>query len=219
MGNFKEARTRVIEFPETDVEVFQAFRTWLYARKLMLPMDLPYHPWKVFSWKLLVDLYIFGESRFILELLNPVMDILIKKPAVIADLPVHLISYVYDNTYKGSELRRWISHAMACATLYLDYFRPLVNTRELPVEFRQDVAAASATIRDRGCCGNGLISVVHKCDYHVRNQGGYCLHSPSIDGEWHRLATVGRLSVTQDDRRGLDAYFLGALELHSMSDG
>ena len=199
MGNFKEARTRVIEFPEVEVEVFRVFQTWLYTRRLLFVADMPYQPWKALSWELLIDLYIFGESRFILELLNPVMDILIKKPAVIADLPFRLVSYIYENTYSGSELRRWISHAMAYATLHLGHLHLIANAQKLPIEFRQDAAAASWIAENRGCCRDGLISVFHRCDYHIRDCGGYCLKSPSIDGERHRWATIGRLAIRRDD--------------------
>lgn len=206
-GNFKEAQKHVIEMPEDDVKVFQVFRTWLYTGKFQLAEDRVDHTWKILSWEVLVGLYMFGECRLIRELLNPVMDLLIQKPEAPTEVPVHLAPYIYENTCDVSRLRQWISNATAyaAAVTKLDTY-PAKCFIGFPLEFGHDLSGALKSVGDRGC-GNGLISIMYKCEYHVRNRDGYC-HRRKIAGEhhpsetiggWHGCASKGRHSLIHRD--------------------
>jgi hypothetical protein len=197
-GNFKEARKRVIEMPEDNVEVFQVFRTWLYTGGFQLVEDSCNHTWKTLSWEILVGLYIFGECRLIRELLNPVMDLLIKKPEAPIEVPVHLAPYIYENTCDISRLRQWIRNATAYAAAVTKLDKnPAKFFIGFPLEFCRDLSEALKYVGNHGC-GNGLISISNKCKYHVLDRDGYC-HRSKVVGDCHRWTSKEQLSLNQPD--------------------
>lgn len=173
-GKFKEAKNSVIELPEDDVEIFRVFQIWLYTGQLLLTRDRSDHIWNLFTWETLVDLYIFGECRLISGFLNPVMDLLIRKPEAPREIPVYLATYIYNNTYHGSWLREWISHATAYATPFTGLAAfPLKHFTGFSKDFLSDLAVAYKFTKKRGC-RDGLICLSNKCDYHARDANGTC---------------------------------------------
>ena len=103
-GSFKEAEEQVLLLPEDDVEVFQLFQFWLYYRKLLDTGETI----EDLSPVLLVDLYIFAETRCIPQLQDLTTDALIHQIDVTNMIPTETIPQIYENTTETSPLRRLI---------------------------------------------------------------------------------------------------------------
>lgn len=101
-GGFKESQSQVLELPEDDPVMFSHFELWLYSGNILESHETV----KDISWKVLTDLYFFGEAREIPSLQNEAIDICICKNIASRVTPTLQIKRVYENTPENSPLRR-----------------------------------------------------------------------------------------------------------------
>lgn len=101
-GEFKEAKSQIIELPEEDPAVFEHFQLWIYSGFILEAKE----PVKDVEWDILLGLYLFGEMIAVMELQNAVLDQFIFKEISSKEVPTYLLHRVYDNTQEGCSLRR-----------------------------------------------------------------------------------------------------------------
>ena len=104
-GSFSETEKGSIELPEEEPVVSDIVYTWLYSTKLAQPLDGKNLNCNVYT---LVDLFIFGDKYDMPALCNRVMDQFSHVANLHKQLPANLC-HIYNNTPKGSPLRRAIS--------------------------------------------------------------------------------------------------------------
>lgn len=165
-GNFIEAQEQALLLPEDDVEVYELFQFWLYSGKLLDTGE------SIADLKpgLLVDLYIFAETRCILQLQDLTMDALINHVHETQMFPIGKISYVYGSTTETSPLRRlfvdvfalrgeesWISEEksyLSNRTSVIDLVRAFYNmrsTKESVLDFAGTGCKYHAHTEAEGC--------------------------------------------------------------------
>ena len=81
--------------------MFQRFQLWLYTGSILETPEQDRPPSAV-----LLNLYIFGETRIIPELQNVAIDSTIDRPMQKSSIPAVLINHLYANTSKGSPMRQ-----------------------------------------------------------------------------------------------------------------
>ncbi|KAL8797391.1 MAG: hypothetical protein Q9195_000546 [Heterodermia aff. obscurata] len=100
-GGYKESFEQKIELPEENPSMFERFQLWLYTGSI-----IELHEKDRLSSKVLVDLYIFGETRIIPGLQNAVIDSTIDELIQYQLISVRSIDYLYANTSKRSPIRK-----------------------------------------------------------------------------------------------------------------
>jgi len=109
-GDFKEAQEQKIELTEDDCEAMEYFQFWLYTQSILDKEETV----SDIEWRILMELYVFGETRLITTLQNQVLDLIIRKVAKGKNLPEHKIMYdIFEKTCPGSSLRNYIVEASA----------------------------------------------------------------------------------------------------------
>jgi len=92
-----------------DPTLFEYFQIWLYSKEILtndkVQGDNP--------WRVLVDLFVFGDARGILHLQNATVDAIITKPWDLNQISTRSIRYIYEETPEHSPLRRLFVESMA----------------------------------------------------------------------------------------------------------
>lgn len=85
-------------------------------------------------------------------------------------LPIRLLSYIYDNTYKNSELRRFIAHAIASR------FNEAASFGSFPAHWTKDslMDLASFLITRPKFIGSKEYCEIELCEWHIREAGVKC---------------------------------------------
>ena len=107
-GGFKESKDQVLKLPDDDPVVFSHFQLWLYTGNIIESHEFP----KDISWKVLIDLYLFGDVRGIPRLQNEAIDLFIEKNKAMKVIPNDNFNFIYENTVDGSPLRKLIVDMM-----------------------------------------------------------------------------------------------------------
>lgn len=115
-GGFKESQTQFLELPEEDPVMFSHFQLWLYSGNILESHETA----KDISWKVLTDLYFFGEARGIPSLQNEAIDVCIYKSTASNVIPTLQINRVYENTPENSPLRRLLVDWMTFDAILID---------------------------------------------------------------------------------------------------
>lgn len=110
-GRFAESVDNMISLPEEDVEVFKAFKTWIYTKGLPGLLDDE----KCVS-ELLSRLWCFGDRREIPAFQNECIKAIIAGMKSSNIVPTPWLEYIYEYTMPGSPLRRLI----ICAATEID---------------------------------------------------------------------------------------------------
>ena len=92
--------------PDEDIEMFNYFLIWLYTKEIPLTDKAG----KEINNDVVVDLYIFGEARDILDLQNAAIDAFITKVLGSRQFQTD----VYGNTAEKSPLRRLFVDMCLC---------------------------------------------------------------------------------------------------------
>ncbi len=101
-GEFKEAKDQVLRLPEDDPEMFTHFEFWLYTGSVLESHESA----KDISYKILTDVYLFGEARGIPELQNEAINVYIDKIRADKMFTIEWLNRVYENTLDSSPLRK-----------------------------------------------------------------------------------------------------------------
>ncbi|KAF2813060.1 uncharacterized protein BDZ99DRAFT_437889 [Mytilinidion resinicola] len=107
-GSFKEGVTQVVELEEDKPEVFEAFKRWMYNRRLRDQDPTPSWLKSTKYHQFLCEVFVFGDMRGIPGLKNMAIDQLHRATAESWVVPNDAIKYVYDNTPESSALRSFI---------------------------------------------------------------------------------------------------------------
>lgn len=111
-GHFRESVEQVLEMPEEDPTVFRSFQLWVYTKSILEEGE----NLDAVAWRLLIDLYIFGDRYDIPILQDEAIDLLIDKRDAFNKIPASHFGYVYHNTPERSPLRKlcvdWSAHGI-----------------------------------------------------------------------------------------------------------
>jgi hypothetical protein len=92
-----------------DPTLFEYFQIWLYSKEILtndkVQGDIP--------WRVLVDLFVFGDARGIPHLQKAAVDAIIKKQWDLNRISTRSIKYIYEETPEHSPLRRLFVESMA----------------------------------------------------------------------------------------------------------
>lgn len=112
-GRFAESKENMITLDE-DVDVFKAFKNWLYTRGLpALPIRLATGN-ETDTWSgIFVKLWCFGDRREIPLLQNECINALLSGMMCRTTILTGRIPYIYANTITGSPLRDFITGIVA----------------------------------------------------------------------------------------------------------
>lgn len=108
-GAFKEAAEQRIELLEDDPKIFERFQLWLYTGKVFDRGEKS----TALDHSMLVDIYVFAESRCIPGLQNHLVDTIIRKSAREAFYLRPSDGNMYSNTASSSPLRELAVHMAA----------------------------------------------------------------------------------------------------------
>lgn len=135
-GNFLEAQTKRITFPDDEPERFGELQAWLQEDSI---------PDSGYSWLSLSKIWLFAEKYHIDELQNTVVDALYAKYAA-HDNGIHIafetLDYVAEHTFARSLLRQLFSD-MLTNGISLDQLPSRLEN--IPYEFMQDMCLAYAS--------------------------------------------------------------------------
>jgi hypothetical protein len=136
-----EGRTKSIALSEDRPAIFQIFFRWIYTGGLYSTLVDGAIP---ILFEDICALYIFADARGIPELCNRAVDVLLQKSVNERIFPTHCLTYVYDNTLAGSNLRSTIVDlAVSCCS-----FGSLENNEErFPKQFLIDVIFRSRQLK------------------------------------------------------------------------
>ncbi|SMR62535.1 unnamed protein product [Zymoseptoria tritici ST99CH_1E4] len=98
-GRFIEARTKHIDLPSNEIDVFTAFVHWIYTRILPGPDEDA-------AIATLSQLWVFGDQRQIPLLQNEAIDQIARAASKQGHIPKAFVPYVYCYTTCNSPLRR-----------------------------------------------------------------------------------------------------------------
>ncbi|KAF2493992.1 hypothetical protein BU16DRAFT_562946 [Lophium mytilinum] len=107
-GNFKEGVTQVVELKEDDPKVFEAFRSWMYTRRLLDQVPSFDVLKSAAHDRFLCNVFIFGDMRGIPGLKNEAIDQLHRSTAETWMVPSNDIKYIYTHTPVPSSLRDFV---------------------------------------------------------------------------------------------------------------
>ena len=133
-----------IHLAEDRPTVFARFVLWLYHGDILEADETA----KDVDWRLMIDLFLFGQVRGIPELQNDIVDMTVKKELDDYIIPTQQLNYIYENTNEGSPLRRFFVDFMAHRAVLDD---PKLFPEELmtqfPKEFLRDLVVEQFKIR------------------------------------------------------------------------
>lgn len=105
-GRFVESVENMITLPDEELEVFKAFKTWLYTRKLPEP-----NRGSSGIYLMLVKLWCFGDRRQIPLLQNECVRIITVGMKTFNIVPTASLEFIYEHTLVQSPIRRLIVYA------------------------------------------------------------------------------------------------------------
>ena len=108
--DFEEAKTGIMKLPKISVEICELFLGWLYTMSLW-DSSAKLEEWPKTSD--LMKLYVFADVAKIPSLKNLCIDAISQISDVEGQFPIASIAYVYQNTIKGSPIRRFIVDSLA----------------------------------------------------------------------------------------------------------
>ena len=97
---FAEATAGVVELPEDEVKVFEAFVIWLYTKTFNDNGEA--------GNLSICKLWVFADRRQIPKLVNDMIEDSRKKSLRVWISPNNELRYLYENTTNGAELRRFV---------------------------------------------------------------------------------------------------------------
>jgi len=135
--------SKAVELKDDNPEVFQAFFSWIYTGKLYSALDAS---GKVpLDTKLICEIYVFGDARGAPELCNAAINLVTQKMQHEWIFPTHDPAYVYENTLKGSALRKVLLDFAVNNDRFSDLVDPIQRSQEFeqyPKDFLGDVLMA-----------------------------------------------------------------------------
>ena len=122
--------------PEEDPEAFEYFQFWTYTGRIITESETE----KDITESILIQLYVFAETRCIPRLQNAAIDLLIDKMATSNTIHVNCLHFVYANTAEGSLLRRLFVEEIATTCALDDPNCFAQCTRDMfPIDFLFDL--------------------------------------------------------------------------------
>jgi hypothetical protein len=139
-GNFLEAQTKLLNFPDDDPARFGELHAWLHNEGVPSSSE---------TWLGLSETWFFGEKYHIDELQNAVVDALYAKFAA-HDTGINIafdtLDYIAEHTYPRSPLRLLFSDMLANGTSLIQLPERLDN---IPQEFVNNMCISYATRTSR----------------------------------------------------------------------
>ncbi|KAH8728339.1 hypothetical protein GQ44DRAFT_609472 [Phaeosphaeriaceae sp. PMI808] len=130
---WKGGEINSINLDEDCPVIFRVFFHWLYSGNLYTKLapsgEVPV------TYKILIDVYVFGDARGIPELCNAVIDLLFQKFTNEWVFPVPKIIKVYENTSANAKLRIFFA-ALAAEVFNFKDIKEKMN--KYPIEFLAD---------------------------------------------------------------------------------
>lgn len=99
-GEFKEAQSQTIDWPEENPEIVKVFQFWLYSGNLDAPTSS--------KWEYLVDLYSFGDKFDLRDFENEIVDTITDKIDKGERIPIPTFALIYNKTASHAPLRKLI---------------------------------------------------------------------------------------------------------------
>ncbi|MCJ1243484.1 hypothetical protein MMC30_000681 [Trapelia coarctata] len=103
-GSIEEAEEQKIELLQDDPEVVGRFQLWLYSEKVLDKGEKS----TALEYSMLVNLYVFAESRCIPRLQNDLIDAILRKSRQEHRSPTPSDGDMYSNTASSSPLRKLV---------------------------------------------------------------------------------------------------------------
>lgn len=145
-GKFKETAEKSMDLPENDPDVFELFLQWVYEKTCQLPAgDINEEIDK--RYMQLAQLYVLADQLLVIELKNYVIDLYFEITTQTDRLPrPAVVFYVYENSMKGSPLRKLLVQSYSCM-LDLGWYKNKSNAEILSEnpEFASDLAITFAS--------------------------------------------------------------------------
>lgn len=150
----------MITLADEELEIFKAFKNWLYARKL-----------SSLSVGVLSRLWCLGDRREIPLLQNECINQLLLSMQSDRSVPTGLVPYIYKNTTAGSPLRRVIVEVTAGLFNTTTVLEPKGPTSSWSEEPMRDLAIA-LIVRPTVESWSALVG--RSCDWHIHEEGVRC---------------------------------------------
>ena len=163
-----EAKTGTVKLPEQDIQTFERFVLWLYARKIHQLQNTGEY------FEALCRLWVLGDRLEVPLLTNCVIDAFRDEVVARWAIPTRHLQYIYQNTLAGSGLRRfaiWLISNTGGTSTVPDSERAL-----WPEEALWDITKALFYLRETGppILTKAAIAVVDMCTFHQHIQGERC---------------------------------------------
>jgi len=164
-GNFKEAEEQKIELLEDDPKVVARFQLWLYSGKVIDEGE----DTTALDYPMLVNIYVFAETRRILSLQNHLVDTIIRKSVREHFNLRPSDGDMYSNTTTSSPLRKLAVHMAAHNGGLVN---PSWDLDGYPKEFLVSLVLALHRKAELGKNPSPKwILWEDRCDFHVHAQG------------------------------------------------
>jgi hypothetical protein len=128
-----EGCTKNIALSEDSPTVFQIFFRWIYSDELY---SAPADGRVPISYLNICALYVFADAPGIPELCNAAVDVFFRKFTIEWGFPGMCLTYIYDNTLEGSNLRNII---VELAVRYFSFHNLASHQERFPKEFLVEV--------------------------------------------------------------------------------
>lgn len=165
-GTFMEAREGKITLDDEDPETFRRFWSWLYTGNFYKGLESRAY------WTWALDMYIFAEKRFILDLQNAVMDALLhtSRKWIGSTSPEIEIPRVWPMLSDGSPLRAYLIDCfLEVGELDKEFGEDWVDL--YPVNFIVAIAIRAQQLKRRPSQGTEKELAESRCQrYHANHQ-------------------------------------------------
>ncbi|KAM0716544.1 hypothetical protein Q7P37_007989 [Cladosporium fusiforme] len=164
-GSWTESGTGHFKLEDEEVDVFERFVLWLYARKIE---DNTLKS----SSNVIIRLWLFADRRDIPLLMNEMINRLKRNIVETWSLPTHSLDLVYENTLPGSLLRRMIIDAMSkiCGRSMLVH----EEFDRWPKEALWDLTTSLVPFPRPALMSKEQYNSTDMCPYHVHEDGNRC---------------------------------------------
>ena len=163
-GQFVEGTEQVLRLPDDDPTLFRHFQLWVYTKQILedgKALD-------TVSYKLLINLHIFGDKYGMPNLQDAAIDVLIDKAIATKKYPTSLFDHVYQNTASDSRLRELCVDWTLFRLDHVVIFEGSKRDR-FPKDFLVDLALAFSGLTQLSNGRKAIDFASKRSDYHVKS--------------------------------------------------
>jgi len=167
-GQAKDNLAGIVRLPNTDVDAFQAFYSWIYTHRLFDPPKERQKKVPLESTAL-CKIFTLGDFLGTACLKNAAVDALMDKVADEGLLSGHCVNYVYANTSRNSPLRELILDFTLTVWMHEASWHAAHRAPSYPTEYLMDIIG---TLRLREPWSKESWSRVSRCRFHDHSTSG-----------------------------------------------